>query len=517
MDAIYTGISRKLKFRLTRGTTWINLICYLLASLLTISLFVFLNSAQSFVLLNVLDLPLNEVGNTNGSLVFYDELLSLAFLGLWGIISDRIGRMSVYVYGFITMGSAIISYPFAENVYPDLLVRRLIFGNGAAACSAMVTAILSDYIHDKDKGKASGIVGLFSGLGAVLGAFGFVGLPDYLLSANGNVKQAITKSFVIVGCISIVFGLVCLLGLRKSNASNFDPEIDSAYTEIAVNDNSDIDEDISFEYDTEQSDLQVNDPLLSTRMRPDQSASNVELNSTRESFYAHFKGKLNEIYQGIALSLKMPHVLLGYLGGFVARGDSIIITLFLPLWVGKFYREQGLCPSVTSLLSIMGKIPSGNPLKQCKLAFRRAYALTGTAQTFALIGAPIFGFLSDRYNRTKIFVVAALISCVSYGSLFFVSSPKDPVVFGQMIFVGLGEIGMIVTSLSLVTANIPQEIKGAVAGGYSLFGGLGVLFLSKVGGLIFDKWTETSVFLLVGLVSLFVAGGGTFKILKHKK
>ncbi len=71
----------------------------------------------------------------------------------------------------------------------------------------------------------------------------------------------------------------------------------------------------------------------------------------------------------------------------------------------------------------------------------------------------------------------------------------------MMTLVGLGEIGMIVTSLCLVTSDlyVDPAIRGSVAGCYSLFGGLGLLVSTKVGGLLFDQWKNTAPFMVMGL------------------
>ena len=44
-----------------------------------------------------------HTGNTSGSLLFYDQLLSIALMGTWGAISDLMGRRVVFVFGFFFM------------------------------------------------------------------------------------------------------------------------------------------------------------------------------------------------------------------------------------------------------------------------------------------------------------------------------------------------------------------------------------------------------------------------------
>ncbi len=71
------------------------------------------------------------------------------------------------------------------------------------------------------------------------------------------------------------------------------------------------------------------------------------------------------------------------MGSFLARGDSIIITIFIPLWVYKYYIDQGLC-TISN--------PDDPEVKEsCKKAYITASILSGIAQTFALMGAPFFG------------------------------------------------------------------------------------------------------------------------------
>ena len=49
-----------------------------------------------------------------------------------------------------------------------------------------------------------------------------------------------------------------------------------------------------------------------------------------------------------------------------------------------------------------------------------------------------------------------------------------------------------------VSSNNPGELKGTIAGVYSLCGGLGILFLTKGGGLLFDQWSSGAPFWVLG-------------------
>jgi MFS family permease len=146
---------RLLGIQLSVDTTPVNFIFYLLACAITIALFVFMNASQPFVL-SILHGVDKNAGDANASLVFYDQILSIALLGTWGVVSDKIGRRVIFVLGFLTMSVAFCGATWTRSVYPDQLVARLVFAVGAAACASMVTAVLGDYVGDKDRGKVSG-------------------------------------------------------------------------------------------------------------------------------------------------------------------------------------------------------------------------------------------------------------------------------------------------------------------------------------------------------------------------
>jgi MFS family permease len=80
--------------------------------------------------------------------------------------------------------------------------------------------------------------------------------------------------------------------------------------------------------------------------------------------------------------------------------------------------------------------------------------------------------------------------------------------FLYLFFIGFGEIGLIVTSLGLVThSSIPQDSRGAVAGIASFFGALGIMFCTRFGGYLFDWWSGAPFFLLGSIHALFLILG----------
>lgn len=210
----------------------------------------------------------------------------------------------------------------------------------------------------------------------------------------------------------------------------------------------------------------------------------------------------------------------------------------------------------------------------CREAYVLAAELTGVSQLVALLFAPVFGYVADRYRRFNIpLLTAALTGLIGYTGLAFLASPQAKGAHGTlwvfviMALLGISQIGAIVCSLGLLgrgvlglqaesdlseptssdlvvraeghnsnntdtagsndpsnednaggsAENVPllqgrgrsqNHLKGSIAGTYSLAGGVGILLLTKVGGLLFDKVSPVAPFVMISAFNflLLVAG-----------
>lgn len=101
-------------------------------ALFSISFLVFLNSAISFVITRQIGQNHN-VGDAVGTLGFADELVALVACPVWGLLSDRVGVRAVAVLGYTIVGISLWTFTLAKDVYPQLLLARLLFSLGATA------------------------------------------------------------------------------------------------------------------------------------------------------------------------------------------------------------------------------------------------------------------------------------------------------------------------------------------------------------------------------------------------
>lgn len=363
--------------------------------------------------------------------------------------------------------------------------------------------------------RLAGFVGFFAGCGALIALAVFLPLPAHFEKSGYTPAQAIQRSFYVVAAVAILVAVACFFGLRH------------------------------FPGESEKRD----------QLLWQESSSGEEYVESGQSIAVRYgKDLLHSFYVGF----QYPEICLGYVGGLVARASSVAISLFIPLFVNHYYRKSGLCHTTGIDDAPAGGI--GDIKKSCPEAYILASILTGVSQLVALLTAPAFGYLSERSRRYNIpLLCAALFGVIGYVSFPLLSSPlfKGPdgngCVFVIVSFIGISQIGAIVCSLGILSNGVlnvnlhssrdrpssrgpntgrdeshengddngpssntehtplivkPGEnltspnlthLKGCIAGIYSLYGGAGILLLTKLGGLLFDRSSTGAPFYIMAV------------------
>ena len=357
------------------------------------------------------------------------------------------------------MGLSLFLFVRAENVYPQLLLARLLFSLGGSATATMVTAtlplmtmpssenlkaganatvehggtsneslsrsseltVIPDEFNTSSATPGSrtrfstssptniaGFVGLFTGLGALVALLLFLPLLAWLQKPDAKPGTSIVYTYHIVGTTAILVAVACFVGLRHLRGEE--------------------DKGLS---------------LLRRSRAPSDQAK--DLDNPQPSWILLLKS----VQLGAANQL----IGLGYLGGFVARASSVGISLFIPLYVNAYFISSGKCNN-----------PVDNPSEiksVCKEAYVLAAKLTGTSQLIALVMAPAFGYFADRYQQSHAAVLfAAFAGILGYVGLANLKSPissgedGNPIVFLFVSFIGVSQIGCIVCSLGLLGRGI---------------------------------------------------------------
>lgn len=595
------------RFFPTLTATRLQATTYLLGiALFSISFLVFLNSSISFVVTEVIGQK-ERVGDAVGTLGFADELLALVACPAWGLLSDRIGVRNVAVIGYCIVAFSLVCLVQSTNVYPELLLGRLGFSFGGAACSTMVTAVLPTMIADRrlaetedqetiipnnhlatvqeeervrngsvghaaspsinseltitpasfashvqqrvepnknvrghhaedDEITASsagtsqlaGLVGFFTGAGALVALAIFLPLPAHLQNEGFGQAESVQVSFYIVALVALCVAVFIFVGLRnlpgeekKNMAALLQPPYDETTT-VGVDGNPHI------------------------------------ILSPAPSYFSLAK-------ESFKLGFTDPAIGLGYLGGFVARASSVGISLFIPLFVNAYFVRNGLCTSNPDNLTDIKE--------NCQRAYKLAAALTGIGELAALICAPLFGWIGGWAAKSRSewpLLVASVVGVVGYVSFGLLRNPDafhgngGQWAFLSVILVGISQIGAIVCSLALLgrgvnkatvtrntsvaaapqhgeqsseeegapllrrTSRAPTQaidrsrLSGSIAGMYSFAGGAGILILTKAGGALFDSWHTGAPFFLMAIfngvlaIAIILIGGGSLVLRKHK-
>lgn len=389
--------------------------------------------------------------------------------------------------------------------------------------------------------RLAGLVGVFTGLGAILALLVFLPLPARFSQFKGiGQGQAVADSFYVVGCVALIVAVACFIGLQNLQGEEGKgwrvllgrPNSNPGYHSVPNGANGYVDSR------TEQ-----------TSMTPFLPYWRLLLDST-------------------ILGFKDAQIGLGYLGGFVARASSVGISLFIPLYINAYFINHGFCKGSPT-------DPSPELKKECRAAYLLSSELTGISQLVALLCAPAFGYLSDRYRRFNVpLLVASLFGIIGYTAFARLTSPEvknvegrggSPVVFLIVSFIGISQIGAIVCSLGLLgrgvlgdeggynlssqldgdrdNASIPNDspetapllddlseepssasrshLKGSIAGVYSLSGGAAILLLTKLGGFLFDNTSAGAPFYMMaifnGVLLVVSIGSGIYREIRTRQ
>jgi MFS family permease len=187
--------------------------------------------------------------------------------------------------------------------------------------------------------------------------------------------------------------------------------------------------------------------------------------------------------QGLSAG-KRPRIALAYAASFAARADLVIVALFLSLWV----QTAALADGATAAE-----------------ATSRQGALFGIVQGSAMLWAPFFGWLADKVDRVTLVIMATVLSVAGYGWMGFTPDPAvGGAAFGAAALLGIGQASGILASQVLIAQEAPGAIRGAVIGMVGFFGALGILAISKIGGIAFDEWRPGAPFIIMAGANVFL-------------
>lgn len=178
-------------------------------------------------------------------------------------------------------------------------------------------------------------------------------------------------------------------------------------------------------------------------------------------------------------SARNPRIALSYGSAFTARSDLAISGLFISLWAIQAGQEAGISSAD---------------------AMSRAVIVLVVSNGITLLWAPIFGVFADRFNRVTVMATSLGLASAGFMSMALVSSPLDYAMLPFFALLGIGANSAIMASVILVGQEANPEERGTVIGVSGVFGAVGILFATAVGGRLFDAWAPYAPFVVIGFI-----------------
>jgi MFS family permease len=198
------------------------------------------------------------------------------------------------------------------------------------------------------------------------------------------------------------------------------------------------------------------------------------------------KGFLTILLEGLLESRK-PGVALAYFAGFISRSDLVVVGVFLGLWVNKAAINSGMNPADAT--AKVGAILGIGALAQLLFGFLIGY---------------IIDIIGKKSSRVDSLAIAALIGVIAYGTMFFISDPLGAGLMWAMFLLAIAQIFGIIASQVFIAQQAREEIRGSVIGFFGVCGAFAQIILAAIGGLMFDKLSPNSPFVLVAVLNLIL-------------
>ena len=203
---------------LVSGISRLNCVAFLYASFVSIAFISLINILQAYILTEHLAIPEAGQGTLTGDLALSQELIALLLVAPAGILSDRIGRRPVFVFGTLMLAVGFALYPMATSTF-ELTLYRCIYAVGTACVAGMIGTVIADYPQEVSRGKLIAASGVLNGLGLVVFA-GISGrLPQIFRDGGATAIEAGQYTFWSIAVLCVVSAIIMQLGLKGGPAA----------------------------------------------------------------------------------------------------------------------------------------------------------------------------------------------------------------------------------------------------------------------------------------------------------
>lgn len=188
--------------------------------------------------------------------------------------------------------------------------------------------------------------------------------------------------------------------------------------------------------------------------------------------------------EGVAAARGNRRIAISYCAAFVARGDIAIVGLFAIAWGNQAAIADGVSAAEAAS---KGNIP---------------FVI---AQSTALLWPAVIAVPLDRMARMKALALCMGLGMIGYCALVLVGDPLQPLAIPFFVLLGVGQISAFLGAQTVIGKEAPEAVRASVIGVFNFFGALGILVLTGIGGVLYDRVGPWAPFFLVGLLNGAVA------------
>lgn len=195
---------------------WSNFFSMYLSTLFIACLMVLPAVLQPALFKEVIKIPDEQFGSINAGLMNMEQVATLLFIGLIGILSDKVGRRILAVIGFVVCGVFYILFGYTKDISLALgitsvggqvfvtYIIRFILGIGLILGYPQFITLVADYTYERDRGKGMALNGVMMGLGSFI-IFGIL--------AQIARKTGLTSLFYMSGALGFLGAVISSLWL----------------------------------------------------------------------------------------------------------------------------------------------------------------------------------------------------------------------------------------------------------------------------------------------------------------
>ncbi len=182
----------------------------------------------------------------------------------------------------------------------------------------------------------------------------------------------------------------------------------------------------------------------------------------------------DKVLKSINALSKNGWLLISLIINTLARADYYLITMVFALWVKSFDKTDDEKKESDKLIALYANM---------------FFAL-------GLFGNIFYGLILDVVNPMKVIFPTIFGGIVGYSLILFANSKESIFVFLLILSAGIAMPGLFNSGNYLAIRNYPKELRGTLSSLINVFGIAGYLFLSTVGGYLYDNVSKKMPYIL---------------------